>query len=45
MIREDITTEVKNQRLSMKYSHVKGHDGNYYNELADKLAKGEILKV
>ena len=45
MIREDIITEIKNQRLSMKYSHVKGHDGNYYNELADKLAKGEILKV
>lgn len=45
MIREDIEAEVKKQELSVKYNWVKGHNGDSYNELVDKLAKGEILKV
>lgn len=45
MIKNDIETEAKNQKLNMTYQWIKGHNGDVYNELADKLAKGEILKV
>lgn len=45
MIREDIEAEVRRQDLSVKYNWVKSHNGDTYNELVDKLAKGEILKV
>lgn len=45
MIREDIFNEVKNQKISVSYHWVKSHNGNIYNEMADKLAKGELKKV
>lgn len=45
MIREDIESEIKKQNLSVKFQWIKGHDGDKYNEMADKLAKGEIKSV
>lgn len=45
MIRDDIEAEGKSQKLELRYQWVRGHNGDYYNELVDKLAKGEIDKV
>lgn len=45
MIRDDIEAEIKNQKLNVKFQWLKGHNGDKYNELVDKLAKGEIDKV
>ena len=28
--------------INVKFIKVKAHNGNYYNELADKLARGEV---
>jgi ribonuclease HI len=45
MLCDDITKEIKDQRLNVTFKWIKGHDGDRYNELTDKLAKGEITKV
>lgn len=45
MIKEDILNEILSQKLQVTFNWIKGHDNNVYNELADKLAKGEIKKV
>lgn len=45
MIREDIESEIRNQKLNAKFQWVKGHNGDEFNELVDKLAKGEIRSI
>lgn len=41
-IKDDILNEIKSQKLKVNFYHIKGHNGNYYNDMADKLAKGEM---
>jgi ribonuclease HI len=45
MIKSDIELEIKNQKLEVKFIKVKGHSNEYFNDLADKLAKGELKRI
>lgn len=45
MIKNDILAEAKLQRLELSFTWIKGHSTDVYNDLTDKLAKGEITKV
>ena len=36
---EELLQTIKDNKLDVKFTKIKGHDGSYYNELADDLAK------
>lgn len=42
-IRDQIFEIIKTKHLQVKYEHVKGHNGNIWNEMVDKLS-GEARK-
>lgn len=40
----ELNREIKDRNISVKLVKIKGHSGNTFNELVDKLAKEESLK-
>lgn len=41
----ELLAKIKEKGINVTFNKVKGHAGNTFNELVDKLAKEEVLKV
>ena len=41
---DQVITDLTSQGTRLKFEHIKGHSGNYYNEMVDKMCTQVILK-